>query len=479
MHILFATPELAPYARLTELAMASRHIPAELKLAGVDVTIIAPLPAKDRAKDLSLAERLTQLRIPIDGSVYDVRVLESRTPESVRVFFLDNPKLFAAIHRQDRAAGLAAAAFSRAVCEFMAHFAFPVDVVHCNGWQSALVPVYLEERYADVDKLANVLVTYTIHDIAEQGLFDASVLQQIDLPNYLNHPQHLEFYDKLCYSKGGILYGDLITVVGRHHAQEVLTQEHGARLEGVLNERKDDLLGIAHGIELKKWNPATDKTLVENFETQSLNGKRKCKAALQKALGLEAVGTKPLLAFVGELDQDNGLDLVSDILDDLMDIDLQLIFVGKGNPSYEAAIKSWQEEFPKQIGCNFTEDEGELKAALAGADLLLFPALHYGSEQNHLYGMRFGALPVARAIGAYPDAIDEVNTEDQRGTGFLFAQYDADAFYESLAKALNLYTDQRLWRVIVVQAMRIDQSWKSTAKEYIKVYRDLVLELEG
>ena len=477
MHILFATPELEPYSRSSEIAAASRHIPAELKLSGADISIIAPLPKGEKAHSLKLAERLTQLRVPVDGKVADIKVYEGRTPESVRVFFLEHP-VFKGLYGEGEELGLAAAAFSRAICEFMAHFAFPVDIVHCNGWQSGLVPVYLEERYADLDKLANVLVMYTIHEIKEQGLFSSGLLDRVDLPSYLNHPQHLEFYGKVNFTKGGVLYSDLISAVGTHHAKEILTEQHGARLEGVLQERAEDLRGITHGIDLRRWDPSKDKDIEEQFDVQVLNGKRKCKAALQRELGLPQSSTKPLLLFAGKLDQDSGLDLVSDILDDLMDIDLQLVILGRGDANYEAAAKSWADEFPEKVALYLANEDVDLKRALAGADIALLPALHYKAQQTHLFAMRFGALNVARSVGAFPDAVSEVEPNTQQGTGFLFENYDADDFYEAVAKALNVFTDQRLWRALVVRAMKLEQSWRAAAHDYFGAYRELILELE-
>lgn len=481
MHVLFATSEVTPYTKTGGLADVARSLPAELKLLGVEVSIITPMHGGVDPQTHHLAERLTTLHVPVDGDRLEVKVFEGRTPDNVRIFFLSNERLFDRdpIYGPDGDTeyednGLRFGAFSAAVCEFMRVSAMPVDICHCNEWQTALVPVFLEERYADDDKLAGTMVLTTLHNVAYQGRFDRAVLERLGLGEELFHPDSLEFYGDVNYLKGGILYSDAITTVSPTYASEIRSSNaFGAGLEGVLSGRSEDLYGIVNGVDYALWDPSTDPQLYQRFDHERLNGKRQCKSVLQREMGLPIRPTVMTLGFIGRLVEQKGIDLISDCLDDLVDLGVQLMFLGTGERHYEKALRSWASEFPEQVSVRIAFDEALAHRLIGGLDAVMLPSRFEPCGLVQLYALRYGTVPIARATGGLVDTIEPVVGESIEGTGFLFEDFHADGLFDAVTRAHEVFNRARQWRVIQLNGMQRNFSWSRSAR----AYRDLYLEL--
>lgn len=482
MNILFATSEVSPYSKTGGLADVSRSLPAELKRLGHDVSIVTPLYKNVDPNNHQLAERLTVLEVPTGDGTETVRILEGRTPENVRIFFLSHecfdrdPIYGPAGGGEYEDNGFRFGLFCRAVCELIGNVALPVDIIHCNDWQTGLIPVFLEEKYATSEKLAGAVVVSTIHNLAYQGVFPKETLGKLGLPDSLFAPEHLEYYEKISFLKGGILYSDALTTVSEGYAKEILTEEYGAGLHGVLNRRKDDLTGIVNGVDYKTWDPETDPLIPVNYDKDHLNGKRRCKAALQTSMDLPLKPTTPLFAFVGRLAEQKGIDLISDLLDEMMYRKIQLVMVGEGESHYEAALQSWAEEFPEQVAVYVGFSEEMAHTVIAGADALLLPSRYEPCGLTQLYAMRYGTLPIARATGGLKDTIEGIEIEDEnsKGTGILFRDYDADSFFDGLMDGLDLFDQPRRWRASQIRAMGKNYSWRRSAEAYVELYTDIL-----
>ncbi|MDX9722079.1 MAG: glycogen/starch synthase [Myxococcota bacterium] len=469
LHILFASPEVAPFFH-SPLAELSRQLPAELRRQGAKVSIVTPYDPRINPTDHRLAERLTVLELDFDGRHVELKVLEGRTSEGVRIFFLRNDELLSPTGHYDPA--LRAGLFSQAICAFVDKMAIAVDIIHTIGWQTGLVPVYLEERYADSTKLASVTVFSTIADIADQGNFPLSLLPRLGLRESLNHPDDLEFYGQLSFLKASILYSDLLGTLSPHYQEAILTAEAGQRLDGVLRKRAEDLQSVVLGINERENDPQTEPALVANFSADKLNPKQQCKAAIQKELGLPLRPKKPLLLFLGPLSEARGLDLVSDILDDLMDREVQLVFLGTGEPHYERAVRTWKDEFPKNIAIHAEDDALTRRRFLAAADMLLLPAAQLPFDQHHLIARRFGAIPVARRISSYADSLRPI--QGNEGNAFLFEGFDPDAFYDVAMDAIDAYESEERWLALVQASMKDVPTSASTAEGLIAAYQLLL-----
>lgn len=480
MHVLFATPEISPYTKTGGLADVARSLPAELKLLGVDVSIITPMHGGIDPSTHHLAERLTSLYVPIDGDRVEVKVFEGRTPNNVRIFFLSNERLFnrnpiyGPPGGEYADNGLRFGAFSAAICEFMRVNAIPVDVCHCNEWQTSLVPVFLEERYADDDKLAGVMVLTTLHNVAYQGRYERGLLRRLGLGEELFHPDSLEFYGDLNFLKGGILYSDAITTVSPTYAREIRSRaEFGAGLEGVLAGRSEDLYGIVNGVDYSLWDPTTDAALYQRYDAERFNGKRQCKSALQREMGLPIRPAVMTLGFIGRLVEQKGVDIISDALDDLMDLGVQLMFLGTGERHYEMALRAWAEEFPDQVAARITFDDALAHRMIAGLDAVLMPSRFEPCGLVQLYALRYGTVPIARATGGLVDTIEPVIGESTEGTGFLFEDFTADGLVDAVTRAQAAFQRARQWRVIQLNGMERDFSWARSARSYRDLYQEL------
>ncbi len=477
LHVLFVTPEIAPYSKAGHLAEISRRLPAELKMRGVDVTILTPHYGTFTQEQYPLAERLTVLDVPAGhGKRFEVKIFEGKTVENVRVFFLAN-EIFRRepIYGNHRDNDLRFGLFSRAVCEFVDRMPVPVDIIHCNDWSTSLVPVFLEECYPRSKKLADVLVLTSIHDLSFQGHFEPNALARLGLPNDLNHPENLEFYGKINFLKGGILYADMIALPSNWDVATAVKPEHAFGLDGVLRIRKEDLIGVVNGIDNRAWDPALDQRIHQTYDAEHLNGKRQCKAALQRELNLAIRPTKALLGFVGPFTEPRGLDMISDILDDLMDRGAQLVFVGTGDAVYEEAIRGWAAEFPDSIAFRFGQDEALLHRFFSGIDAFLAPTRYEPGAYQHLIAMRYGAPPICRAVTAMADTIAPwAPGQSAKANGFTFDDYDPDHFFNAVMDALDLFDLQQEWRMLQQNGMAYEKSWRQTAEAFIAAYRELL-----
>lgn len=486
MRIVFAASEATPFAKTGGLGDVAGALPLALAKLKHHIDVFLPLYAgvSDRVtwlgKPVEVVAEVS--RRPVPGQVRKAAIEEP----NVRIFFLDQPEffdrpgLYTAENGQDYSDNCARFTwFCRAIFSAIEAMQLKVDCLHAHDWQTALVPVLLAHDYRRWPSFAKVASIFTIHNLAFQGIFDHSQWRVTGLSDDLFSLRGLEFYGKFSLLKGGVLFADHVTTVSRTYAEEIKGREFGHGMEGVLQSRAGELTGIVNGIDYTLWNPATDVHLAANYDEHSWRqGKRQCKTWLQQKLRLDVSETTPLVGFVGRLTEQKGLDLIERIGRQLLD-KVQLVVLGSGGRTYEEFLRELAREYPHRCAAVIGFDEELARQIYAGADMFLMPSRFEPCGLSQLYSLRYGTLPIVRAVGGLIDTVVDANPNNLRAgtaTGFHFDQYTPTALLHCIDRALQAFEDHQVWGKMVNHAMTRDWSWEKSAREYSRLY-ERVLQL--
>lgn len=477
--ILFASSEAHPLIKTGGLADVSGSLPPVLRGLGDDVRLVLPA-YRSVLQRLPILPIVAELALP--GNATPVRILEGTLPHTeVPVWLVDAPALF------DRDGGpylgpdghdwpdnaARFALFCRAVVELAqdrAGLGWRPDVVHCNDWQTGLVPALLAQEHARPGTV------FTIHNMAYQGLFPRQTFDSLNLPETLWHWQGLEFHGQLNFLKGGLAYADWITTVSPTYAQEIRRAEFAYGLEGVLNHRADRLRGILNGIDYNVWDPAHDPLIPHHYSAAEPGGKKKNKAALQRQFALPVEPAVPLLGLVGRMVEQKGIDLVLAVLPELLLQGVQVAVVGTGAAHFEQAFRDLASHHPDRVGAFIGYDEAYAHLVEAGADIFLMPSRFEPCGLNQIYSLRYGTVPVVRRTGGLADTVvhtDAATLADRTATGFVFDHATPAALSQAIVQALALYRRPEDWRQVMQTGMRRDFSWEQSARQYQALYRQL------
>ena len=480
MNILFASSEAHPLIKTGGLADVSGALPRALKNLRQNVRLV--LPAYQSVKQqLDGVKTLARFQPP--GCTFSVQLLEACMPDSrVRLYLIDIPEFFDRPGNPylgpdgqdwpDNAQRFHA--FARALVELAMDrvgLDWKPDLVHCNDWQTGLVPALLSlegERPATV---------FTIHNLAYQGLFDWPTFHDLGLPGHWWSLHALEFHGQLSFIKGGLVFADWITTVSPTYAGEIQTAAFGSGLEGLLKVRAGRLRGILNGADYRIWNPNQDPHIVHHYNGRSLAGKAADKAGLQREFGLPQAAQVPLLAHIGRLVAQKGIDLLLDCLPELLAGEMQLVLLGSGEPELEARLQKLQAGHPDKFGLRLGYDETLAHRIEAGADLFVMPSRFEPCGLNQIYSLRYGTLPVVRRTGGLADTVVDADAQARMAgtaTGFVFDAATSEALVGALQRALALYRQPPVWKRLVQTAMRQDFSWKRSAAEYLELYETAV-----
>ncbi len=456
---------------------SKNSIAAELTKALADasqdmqIDLIVPRTENIDEGVAQLARRIVRCQARIDGAARDIDVFEGRTEARIRTFYLDAPELKTAPGLSDDAGIIATAVFAQGVCQWILNAPISYDVIHCEGLLTAMVPLFMREVYADADRIAHAKTVITLNGTEDKGTVAMPWIERLALPQRLTSSEGLEFYGKMSILKGAYLCADKIAfpngAVKRNIEKSVGTD---IGMEGMLFSRIDRLETVRLGIDADKLNPETDKALDNHFSDGDMSGKTKSKNALTKSLRL--LKDRPVALFVGALSAESGLDMINDMLDDLMDRKISLVIVGRGDAPYEAAVEAWKREFKGQIAWIKDADCAGIRKLIAAADIILIPAKHECSCRLHQVAMRYGCIPVARALGAAVQDIvpvADIGRDIANENGFACQNYDCDDFYNIAMDALDLIESSQ-WKAICHNAMTKNVSVDETANDCIKIY---------
>ncbi len=481
MKVLLAAPEAVPFAKTGGLADVVGAVPKHLRAAGHDVRVLMPLYRSARARSKDALAEVGAFTIDIGGTSTPGRVLAAKGPADVPFYFIECDKYYDREHLYGTPQGdfpdnaERFIFFARGVIESLSAIGERFDLVHVHDWQSALLPVYLRTLYADRPGIRDIATLLTIHNLAYQGVFWHWDMKLTGLDWGLFTPERLEYYGKVNFLKGGIIFADAINTVSRTYAKEIQTVEFGAGLEGVLRNRNQDLFGILNGVDYDEWSPERDRVIPATYGADDLAGKAACKELLQKEFGLKVDGAIPLIGMVTRLDDQKGLDIVAAAMDEIMALDVELVILGTGHERYHRLLADLVEQYRTKLGVRLAFDNRIAHLIEAGADMFLMPSRYEPCGLNQMYSLRYGTVPIVRATGGLADTILDANKGSGEGAnGFAFQDYSGPALAATVARAVALFGDKRKWKALVSTGMGQDWSWRRSAQEYEALYRRVI-----
>jgi len=474
--VAFVASEGVPFSKTGGLADVVGALPKALAALGHEVEVILPrYRSTPQGAGVPDAQSLT---VPLGSGYKFAAVQDAGCAHQVRTYLIDCPEYFDReglyqLNGKDYADNaIRFAAFSLAALEFLKRGATPPDIVHCHDWQTALVPIYLSDLYRDDAYWGQTSVVFTLHNLGFQGLFPRHVLPQISLPAGLFTIEGLEYFGKVNLLKGGIVFSDFITTVSRKYAQEIQTREFGYGLEGVLRSRADRLQGIVNGVDYEAWDPASDKLLAANYTPADLKGKEACKQALLEKMGIHApMLDRPVIGIVSRFTPQKGFDLIASTAEQLAALDLYIVALGTGEPSYEELFRTMAAKYPEKFLVKIAYDNPLAHQIEAGSDMFLMPSRYEPCGLNQIYSLKYGAVPIVRATGGLDDTIEPF--DGASGTGFKFQEYTPRALLDVIHAALEAYQTPEVWHRLVQNGMKQDFSWSTSAKAYSGIYEKL------
>jgi starch synthase len=481
MKIAFVSTECVPYAKTGGLADVTGSLPAELEKIGCEVKVFVPKYSLiDEAKHgLRYNWDIGEMSIRINGQIRSAHVHQATLPGSnVQVNFIDCPHYFhrSQIYTNDVDEDERFILFSKGVIETLQRMHWAPDVIHCNDWQTGLMPLFIKDNY-NWDRLFDKTATlFTIHNIGYQGRFSKSVLFSAEIRGDLFYPGGpVEHEGGVSFMKAGIVFADMITTVSNTYAHEILSPELGAGLHPVLLQRKDDLFGILNGVDYDIWNPETDKHIPYNFSQDSMSGKVKNKKFLLDHFGISFEENVPLIGMVSRMVLQKGFDIFAAALKDLMGLNAKWLILGSGEDKYEQMFRELSNRLPHKVGVYLGYNNELSHLIEAGSDMFLMPSRYEPCGLNQIYSLKYGTVPIVRKTGGLADTVKDWDEQSHygfdNGNGFSFNDYTGFALYRSVERAVSAFRHRLIWRKIQLNGMNADFSWRRSAEKYIEVYK--------
>lgn len=474
--------EAAPFAKTGGLADVLSGLPRAVARCGWEVTVALP-----RYRGVTAGSLVERFPVAVGGYTGEVGFFEVQLGDGVRAVLVDCPDLY----DRDALYGVDSTDYSdnprrfamlaRAALEFAARSDAPPAIVHAHDWQAGLAAVYLKTLYANHPVLGGVPSVFTIHNLAHQGLFPGDWLPRLDLPWGLFTMEQLEYWGRISFLKGGINFADLITTVSPRYAREIQTPEFGFGFDGILRQRRADLAGILNGIDTIEWDPAHDRYLPAPYGATNLSGKAVAKAEVLARYRLptdEAAMKRPLVGIISRMVDQKGFDLLAALASALPRLGASFVVLGMGEARYQDLWTRLASDHPDRIGAYIGFDEGLAHLVEGGADIFLMPSRFEPCGLNQMYSLRYGTVPVVRAVGGLADTVSDCapqaatarGASRRGGTGFVFHEFTPAALLEAFQRALALFPDRRRWQILQSTGMAQDFSWDRSAREYVKIY---------
>jgi len=475
---LLVSSEVAPFSKTGGLADVSGSLPGALKNLGCDIRVTTPLYKMVRESGCAAEKILKGLKVKVGESFKKGDVSESVLNGQVKTYLVEkdqyyNRKYLYGTTKGDYSDNAARFIFfSLMVSELYKEIGFKPDVIHCNDWQSGLIPAYLRTVYRNDPFFKHTAVLFTIHNLAYQGNFTEEELALTGLPPETFTPEGIEFWGKVSFLKAGIVYSEVINTVSQAYSREIQTTEYGCGMEGILAYRKDDLFGIINGVDYEIWSPEKDTFIAANYSKDNLSGKIKCKADLISQFGLpESLNNRPLLGMISRLADQKGFDLLAKIMGDLMNLDVGFILLGTGEQKYHELFSDIAKKYPRKAGIRLSYNNALAHKIEAGCDMFLMPSRYEPCGLNQIYSLKYGTIPVVRATGGLDDTIEDYTLSSEVGNGFKFTDYSPHEFLDKIKEALEVYENKDAWLKLVRKVMSLDFSWENSARQYIDLYQ--------
>ncbi|MEN6472642.1 MAG: glycogen synthase GlgA [Syntrophaceae bacterium] len=461
--VLFCSPEVTPYAKTGGLADVSGALPAALRELGVACDVLMPLYGPVKAQGLPL-QKVDDIFFPLGAGIAQASIVRLG-----HVYFIDNDEHFGrgglySYASRDYPDNLERFAFFARACVELIPL-LGADIVHCNDWQTALIPAYL--RALDMHDIVTI---FTIHNLAYQGLFDASLWPQLFLPQEFFAPWCLEYYGGINVMKAGIVLSDHVNTVSATYAQEIQRPEFGVGLDGLLRSAAHKLTGIVNGIDVAVWDPAHDPLIAAVFDMRDMSGKQACKASLQQRMGLETNPAAPLFGIITRLVDQKGLDLILPVIPEMAAAGAQVAALGNGEAWYEDRLRELSRAFPGRVSAHIGFDDGLAHAIEAGADFFIMPSRFEPCGLNQMISMRYGTIPIVTPVGGLADTVTALG-EGKKPVGLRVKGIDSYALSETVKESIRIFReDQGLFLRLRKNGMERDVSWSLPARRYLEMY---------
>jgi len=475
------TPEATPFAQTGGLGEVLSALPAELAGLGVDVDVLMPKYRGIDPNHFQIEKLKTTVELTLNAQQLSASVWSFDDNRGVRYLFLeadnyyDRDYLYGTPEGDYEDNAERFVFLTRAAIEWALLTGNRYDVFHSHDWQAALTPVYLRTLYAGEIKVNESASVMTIHNLGYQGIFWHLDMPLVGVGWEFFTPSHMEFHGKLNFLKSGIVFAEKVNTVSPGYRNEILTPAFGFGLEGILQEKGDDLVGILNGVDYTVWNPELDSLIAARYSAEDLAGKAVCKSQLQRIAHLPERTDVPIIAMVSRLSSQKGIDILAGAFHDLMQKDLQVVLLGTGEARYQNIFKDLGAQYPNETGIFLSYDYELAHKMFAGADILLVPSRYEPCGLNQLYALRYGTVPIVRATGGLIDTVEECSLKADAGTGFVFFQEDPASLEQTILRAVDIYKNNpEAWRRLMIRGMAKDFSWKRSAQEYLTLYESAI-----
>ena len=468
MRVAVISAEAVPYSKTGGLGDVAGALPKALKAVGVDSVLVTPCYLQTKGE--YVWETATEdLSVDWRGGVYPAKAFYSEANGSP-TFLIDAPSYF---HR-DSIYGYVEdyerfAFFNHAALALVKRIGAAPEIVHLNDWHCGFAAVELAEQRRSDPFWMSTRTVFSIHNMAYQGAFSHSELWKLGFGSEFAR-NAFAFNGHASAMKAGLEVSDTLSTVSRRYASEIQTAENGYGLEWLTRERANSLIGITNGVDYEVWNPATDKELPAHYNIDDLDGKRECKRHLLERFSLPVDLDRPIFANITRLTPQKGIDLMMQVAGDILNAGAYVISLGSGEKRYEDFWQSLRGYAPRQVGVYRGYSEPLAHLIEAGADIFMMPSKFEPCGLNQMYSLRYGTVPIVRAVGGLDDTVQNWDAVNRTGNGFKFGPYRADRFLEKIYEALYAYGDRSAWRQIQHNGMVEDNSWENAARKYIELY---------
>ncbi len=471
MKVLYASSEALPFAMSGGLADVAGALPKALRKRFIGCRVVMPLYSSISEELRSKMTFVCSITVPVAWRRQYCGVFEAHM-DGVIYYLIDNQYYFnreGMYGHYDDAERFAF--FSRAVLEIIPHIGFTPDIIHCNDWQTALIPVYLDAFYKYDDLYKNMKTVFTIHNIQYQGKYGKELIGDV-LGIPYERESIIEYDDCVNFMKGAIQCSNKITTVSPTYSKEILDPYYSHGLDSILKEFTYKLTGIVNGIDVDVYNPETDKLIYKNFNADDMSGKAYNKQKLQEELGLPVRDNAPVIGIVTRLVKHKGLDLVKCVFEEILKADVQFAILGSGEWEFESFFNEMAQKYPDKVGLKIGFNPQLAHRIYAGADIFLMPSQSEPCGLAQMVALRYGTIPIVRETGGLNDTISD--SGDGIGNGFTFKSYNAHDMLNTVWRALEGYSDKQGWQTLKERAMRCDNSWGTSANAYIKLYKEIL-----
>jgi len=487
LKILYISSEVAPFVKTASLADVAGSLPKFLKDIGHDIRLFIPKYGliNDRKYTLREVIRLKEIEVLLHNKVILADIKSAFLPNTkVQVYFVENKNYFDRSELyfdpetkkewEDNAERFIFFNFS--VFAILKKLHWQPDIIHCNDWQTALIPFLLKNIYHQNSFFNKIRTLLSIHDLSSQGIFDKNLVNLIGDPEdmfYLNSA--IEYQGNLNFLKAGIVCADLINTTSKSYAKEIRTSDESSfGLKQVLRQRSKNLFGVVNGVDYSIWDPEIDKLIPYNYSRKDVSEKTKNKQELVESQGLKFNENIPVIGIISNLINKNNFEALGEIVDEMMKMDVQCIISGRGNEECQKLFQTFVKKYPEKMAFSLKLDDQLTHLLVAGCDMFLIPCRLEPCSTIHLSCLKYGAIPIVYETGGLVDSVKDFNPETKQGYGFVFKEYSPTSLLNKIKQAVKIFRDKNIWMKLVDRAMKQNFSCQAAAENYNKLYYKLV-----